>query len=141
MQNTINSNQNIRDCSLKQHKLKKFSHLEHGMRQTQQYSSRYKDSIGKDQTIEKRQVSSATAVRKGNSKTNFFQKKSNRNIQIFSHKSTSNENNEAPISQQIDLRQRQQEVKWKKSDIELPQATKNNNETKVKKCFPFLYYK
>ena len=44
-------------------------------------------------------------MRKSNSKTNLFLKKSN-----TSDKSSSNENNETPISQQTDLQQRQQEV-------------------------------
>ena len=72
-------------------------------------------------------ISYAAPVRKGNSKTNLFWKKSNTNILISSDKSSSNENNETPISQQKDLRQRQQEVKKKKSDIEIPQTTKNKN--------------
>ena len=80
----------------------------------------------------KRLISYAAAVRKGNSKTNLFRKKSNTNIRISSDKSSSNENNEAPISQQIDLRQRLQEVKRKKYNIEIPQATKSTNETNYK---------
>ena len=63
----------------------------------------------------------ATAPRKGNSKTSLFRKKSNTKS---SDKSSSNENNETLISQQIDLRQRQQEVKRKKSDREIPQTKK-----------------
>ena len=54
VQNTIDSNQNIRDRFLKQRKLKKFNHLKYGPRQTQQYSSRDKESTREDQTTEKR---------------------------------------------------------------------------------------
>ena len=68
-------------------------------------------------------------MRKGTSKKNLFQKKSNTNIRKSLDKSSSNGNNETSISQQIDLRQRQQEIKGKKSDIEIHQATNNNHET------------
>ena len=101
MQNTKNSNQNIRDHSLKQRKLKKLNHLKYGPRQTQQYSPRDEESTREDQTTEKIQISYAAAVRKGNSKTNLFRKKSN--IRKSFDKSSSNENNETPITQQIDL--------------------------------------
>ena len=52
-------------------------------------------------------------IRKGNSKRNLFWKKSNRKILISSDKSSSNDNNETPISQKIDLQQRQQELREK----------------------------
>ena len=115
MQNRISTNQNIIHGSLKQRKLNKFNHLKHERRQTQQYLSKDKESNREDQTAEKRQILYAAAVRKGNnSKTNLFRKKSNTNILISFDKSSSNENNKTPISQQIDLRQRQQEVMRKK---------------------------
>ena len=44
-------------------------------------------------------------------------------------KSSSNGNSETSISIQIDLRQRQQEIKGRKSDIMIHQATNNNHET------------
>ena len=62
-------------------------------------------------------------------KTNLLLKKRNTNTRKSFDKSSSNEKNETPILQQIDLRQRQQEVKRKKSDIGIHQATKHNNET------------
>ena len=68
-------------------------------------------STREDQTAEKKQISYGEAVTKGSSKTNLFQKKSKTNIRISSDKLSSNENKETSISQQIDLRQRQQEVK------------------------------
>ena len=52
-------------------------------------------------------------IRKGNSKRNLFWKKSNRKILISSDKSSSNDNNKTVISQQIDLQQRQQELREK----------------------------
>ena len=61
-------------------------------------------------------------------KINLLLKKRNTNTRKSFDKSSSNEKNETPILQQIDLRQRQQEVKRKKSDIGIHQATKHNNE-------------
>ena len=107
VQNTTNSSLNIRDRSLKQCKLKKLNHLKYGPRQTQQYSPRDEESTREDQTTEKRRISYAAAARKGNSKTNLFRKKSNTNIRKPFNKTSSNENNQTPVSQQIDLRQRQ----------------------------------
>ena len=52
VQNTINPNQNIRNRSLKQHKLKTFNHLKYGLRQTQQYPSRDKEFTQEDETTE-----------------------------------------------------------------------------------------
>ena len=52
VQNTINPNQNIRNRSLKQRKLKTFSHLKYGLRQTQQYPSRDKEFTQEDETTE-----------------------------------------------------------------------------------------
>ena len=52
VQNTINPNQNIRNRSLKQRKLKKFNNLKYGLRQTQQYPSRDKESTREDETTE-----------------------------------------------------------------------------------------
>ena len=53
VQNTTNSNQNIRDRSSKQRKLKKFNHVKYRPRQTQQYSTRDEEYIREDQTTEK----------------------------------------------------------------------------------------
>ena len=52
VQNTINPNQNIRNRSLKQRKLKKFNNLKYALRQTQQYPSRDKESPREDETTE-----------------------------------------------------------------------------------------
>ena len=52
VQNTINPNQNIGNRSLKQRKLKKFNNLKYGLRQTQQYPSRDKESTREDETTE-----------------------------------------------------------------------------------------
>ena len=49
-------------------------------------------------------------MRKGNSKTKLFRKKSNTDIQKSFDKSSNNENNETPFSQQIDLQQRKLEI-------------------------------
>lgn len=70
-------------------------------------------------------------MRKGYSKTNLFRKKSNTNIHRSFNDSLRNESNEMPISKQVDI-QRQQEVKRKKFDTEIRQATKYNIVTNYK---------
>ena len=62
----------------------------------------------------------------------YFGKKTNANIRKSFEKSLNSKNNETLILQQRDLRQRQQEIKRKKGDKEIRQATKNNNETNCK---------
>ena len=75
VQNTINFNQNIRDRSLKQNRLKKFNHLIYGPRKTQQYSWIDKEPTRENETTEKIQTSYTTTVRKVNSKTILFPKR------------------------------------------------------------------
>lgn len=98
VQNSIHSNQNIWDCSSKQCKLKKFNYLKYGPRPNQQYSPRDHETTRADETTEKRQISQAAAVRKGNSKINLFRKKEQHRYPKIFWKLSSNENKETPFS-------------------------------------------
>lgn len=73
------------------------------------------------------------AIRKDISKVNLFRRMSNTFIRKSSDKSLSKENNKTVTSQLLHLRQRSQEVKSKRSDIEIRQAAKRNNEISLKK--------
>ena len=131
IQNTINTNQTIRDRSLKQRKLKKFNHLKYKPRQTQHSGNQENFSLEEHQPNENK-TSYANALRKGSSKTNLFRRKSNTSIRrSLSKTNTDERKDQLPITHQLDIRNKQTDMKKKNSETTLEQQVNNESNSEV----------
>ena len=130
IQNTINTNQTIRDRSLKQRKLKKFNQLNYKPRQTQQHITQ-EELLPEEQEANKRQMSYVAALWRGAGKSDLFPEISNTNIKkTFCRTNNSERQQNLPIAQQLDIRKKQVEIKKKESETTFQQTETDESHPK-----------
>ena len=131
---TINTNQNIRDRTLRKRKQKKFHQLKFKPRQPQKYDLVEKEDTPTETFNSKsaNEKSYASAARRGKSKTDLQSKRSNKNLKRTLSKNNFLDKNQASIMQQLDIRTNEQSRgnNQATSSIKETMTTENNTQYK-----------